>query len=97
MSAPYETLRSVLIDALAQAATGKGAERHANGRAFEDQPMLDISRMVGIGGPAFQVMKKAQEACGMASRGEFAAAERELLGAIVYAAGAVLLVREARS
>lgn len=96
MSAPYEALRSVLMDALAQAATGKGAERHANGNSFEDQPMLGIGRMVGIGGPAFQVMKKAQEACGMTNRGEYAAAERELLGAIVYAAGAVLLVREGR-
>ncbi len=97
MSAPYEALRAVLMDALAQAATGKGAERHANGRAFEEQPMIEIGRMVGLGGPAFQIMKKAQEACGMAGRGEHAAAERELLGAIVYTAGAVLLVREMRS
>lgn len=94
MSAPYEPLRAVLMDALQQAANGKGADRHANGRDFLDQPMMAIGRMAGVGGPVFQAMKKSQEAVGMVGRGSHDAAEFELLGAINYLAGAVLLMRE---
>lgn len=96
MSAPYEQLRSVLMDALAQAASGKGNERHGMGLPFESQPMIQFGRMVGMAGPAFQVLKKTNEALGMANRGQSDAAEREFLGAINYLAGCVLLVREAR-
>lgn len=89
----YESLKSVLDAALAQAAQGKGAERHANGLPFDAQPMARITEMVGVGFPLGQVLKKATEAKGMIDRGEYAAAERELLGAINYAAGAVLAIR----
>lgn len=89
----YESLVDVLDAALAQAAEGKGAERHGNGKPFDAQPMARITEMVGIGFVLGQCIKKCAEAKGMVDRGELAAAERELLGAINYAAGAVLAIR----
>lgn len=91
----YAILAAILHDAHDQAATGKGRERHANGRPFERQPILEIGRMTGPGGPIFQSIKKQQEALGMFARGETEAAIRELLGAINYTASAVLVMREA--
>ena len=86
----YEALAHILDAALMQAADGKGSERHGNGLPFTSQPMQSITGMVGLGFPIGQVMKKAQEAAGMASRGQTDAARRELLGVINYAAGAIL-------
>lgn len=93
-SGDYAALQSVLDEAFRQSAEGKGNARHANDKPFDKQPILEIGRMVGPGFAAGQVMKKAQEALGMAARGETEAAANELLGAIVYAASAVVLVRE---
>lgn len=90
----YASLRSILNDAYEQAASGKGRDRHANGKPFDRQPIMEIARMVGIGYQTGQAMKKAQEATSMAARGEGNAAEAELLGAINYLAAAVLLIRE---
>lgn len=91
----YFPLFAVLEDALDQAQRGKGRARHARGDTpFGRQPILEITRMVGVGGTAFQAVKKIQEACGMLGRGEPEAAVRELLGAIVYTAAAVIAVRE---
>lgn len=87
----YAPLRRVLSLALEQASSGKGAERHGQGKPFDKQPMMEISRMVG--GPTgcyYQAMKKTQEA----SRMEPDAAKREILGAINYLAGAYLLLDE---
>lgn len=98
--AGYECLAEVLDCALMQAASGKGAERHAQGQPFDSQPMAKITAMVGLGFPLGQIQKKAQEAGGMAARGQMDAARRELLGAINYAAGAVLAInamQQARS
>lgn len=98
--AGYECLAEVLDCALMQAASGKGAERHAQGQPFDSQPMAKITAMVGLGFPLGQIQKKAQEAGGMAARGQMDAARRELLGVINYAAGAVLAINgaaEARS
>lgn len=92
--AAYGCLQGILDDAYAQAARGKGKERHANDKPFNDQPIMEVGRIVGSGFALGQVMKKAGEAKGMADRGDADAAERELLGAIVYAAAAVLLIRE---
>ena len=86
----YQSLRRVLELALEQASAGKGKERHANDKSFDQQPMLEIGRMVG---PAFclgQAIKKSQEASRMGPD----AAKRELLGAINYLAGAYLLLEE---
>jgi len=93
-SGDYAALQKVLDEAYRQSAEGKGNARHANDKPFTEQPILSIGRMVGPGFAAGQVMKKAQEAIGMAARGETEAAANELLGAIVYAASAVVLVRE---
>jgi len=90
----YEPLAEVLSDALAHASKGKGDERHANGKPFLQQPMLEIGRMVGPGFCFGQAMKKIQEAGGMLARGERDRAIAELWGAINYTAGSVLLIRE---
>lgn len=91
--AGYECLAEVLDAALMQAASGKGAERHAGDRPFATQPMQEITRMVGVGFPLGQAMKKAQEAAGMADRGQTVAAINDLLGVINYAAGAILALK----
>lgn len=88
MDAPgYEHLAAVLKDAYAQAAFGKGKERHANDLPFDHQPMQTISRLLGNTGMTYQVCKKVVEAMNMKDR---AARRRELLGAIVYLAGVVV-------
>lgn len=88
----YAPLRRVLDLALQQASAGKGAERHGGGKPFDKQPMLEIGRMVGWQFCLGQAMKKTQEA----SRMEREAAQRELLGAINYLAGAYLLLEETK-
>lgn len=91
----YATLAGILQAAHDQAANGKGAERHAEGNPFLDQPIMNIARMLGdTGGHAYQIMKKAQEAHRMVKRDQFEAAEREVLGIINYAAAMILLIRE---
>ena len=92
---PYFDLGRVLGLALEQASGGKGAQRHGQGKPFAKQPMLEISRMLN-GSPIgcmYQAMKKTQEA----SRMDVDAAQRELLGAINYLAGAYLLLEESAS
>lgn len=88
----YETLAAVLQEAYDQAATGKGAERHANDLPFHEQPMQQIARRRGLGFLLGQVDKKTEEAQGMLERGERAAWRREILGAINYLAGALIYV-----
>lgn len=88
MRAPgYESLARVLLDALQQAAQGKGRDRHAApGQPFDEQPMQTI---VGLFGPGFalgQAAKKLHESQRLTPQ----AARAELLGAIVYIAGAVV-------
>ena len=89
----YLSLHQVLDLAIQQASSGKGKERHANDKPFDRQPMLEIGRMVGPGFCLGQAIKKAQEA----SRMEPDAAQRELLGAINYLAGAYLLLEEMKA
>ena len=87
----YDSLSGVLLEALAQAQTGKGFKRHANGRPFENQPMLEISRQLGSNHFCLgQAMKKIQES----TRMDPADAEHELKGAICYLGGAILRLRE---
>jgi len=86
MTDKYDSLRKILDAAFAQAATGKGAERHANGEEWLKQPIFTIAQQVGDGFNAGQVIKKVQEAQQMAARGEYSKAQHEVLGAIVYAA-----------
>lgn len=89
----YETLAAVLACALDQAAEGKGKERHAQSDTpFHKQPMCEIARMVGVGYQTGQAMKKTQEAMRLPAGKD----EAELLGAINYLAGAVIILREER-
>ena len=93
---PYMSLRCILDEAYKQAAEGKGKERHAGGKPFLRQPIMEIGRMVGEGYNMGQAMKKLQEAetlLHLEGKG-VEAAVRELLGAIVYTASAVILLRE---
>ena len=96
-STGYGDLHAILQDAFDQSASGKGRERHANDKPFDRQPIMEIGRMVGPGYAIGQAMKKLQEAMTMQSRNQTDAADRELLGSIVYAAAAVKLIRETRA
>ena len=86
----YTTLASILTRAYNQAATGKGADRHANELPFDKQPMQTIAAKHGVGFLLGQADKKMIEAHGMLRRGEQDKAVHELLGAINYVAGAIL-------
>lgn len=90
----YERLAQVLQSAFAQAAHGKGKERHANALPFHEQPMQQIARSRGLGFILGQADKKSQEGQGMLERGNADACVRELLGAIVYLAGAVVFIQD---
>lgn len=87
----YESLSGVLKSALDQAQHGKGKERHANGKPFEQQPIMEIGRMVGVGYMTGQAMKKTAESTRLPT---LEMKEKELLGAINYLAAAILLERE---
>lgn len=87
----YESLAEVLEMAFAQAAYGKGADRHAGGQPFDEQPMQQISELLGgVDGMAFQAIKKIREARGLQTE---EAQIRELLGAINYCAGIVIFIQ----
>ena len=81
----YGRLEEVLTKAAEQASAGKGAERHADGQRFEDQPIMWIEREF----KSFQLgqaVKKVHESQRLAPE----AAARELLGAINYLAAKVI-------
>jgi hypothetical protein len=86
----YDSLKSVLDEALAQASTGKGNERHAAGRDFEDQPICVIPKLLlddeGVA-LLYQAIKKLQESLRLPP--PMRRAER--LGAINYIAASLLL------
>lgn len=86
----YECLAQVLQAALDQAQYGKGKERHANSKPFDQQPIMQIGRMVGSGFNAGQAIKKAQESMRLSP----AHARSEFLDAINYLASAYLLSLE---
>ena len=87
----YETLAGVLRQAYAQAADGKGKERHANGNAFDEQLMTTINAMLGsVDGFLYQAIKKTVEY----KRLPKDRAVAELLGAINYLAGAVIALEK---
>lgn len=92
-SEDYAALQAILDEALHQSAQGKGAERHADGKPWTEQPIMRICETVGTGFAHGQALKKLGEAAGMLKRGEIDAARREVLGAIVYAAAVAHLLR----
>lgn len=94
MAAPgYECLANVLQMAYNQAAVGKGVERHAAvGEPFADQVMQIGAAKFGTGALLFQAFKKSEES----QRLPHDRAVNELLGAIVYLAGAVIALEKAK-
>ena len=87
----FARLSQVLNLAYEQAAKGKGVERHGFDMAFEDQPMQDIAKLHGLGFLTGQADKKSREALHML---EPERQVHELLGAIVYLAGAVIHIQD---
>ena len=88
----YFTLRYVLNQAFKQASEGKGKDRHAIDAPFEEQKSCHIARQVGIGYPIGQAVKKAIES----QRLDIDAAQKEILGAIVYLSMAHIILDEQR-
>lgn len=89
-AAGYGKLGDVLHSAFHQAARGKGKDRHADEKPFHEQSMARITQRRGIGHPLGQADKKTEEAQRMLERGEDDKAVHELLGAIIYLAGAII-------
>jgi len=98
----YASLKQVLEAAYERASIGKGKERHANHLPFDKQPILEITRDLGLGFPLGQARKKGQEAntlyyeaydisIGTTSRDQVV---NELFDAIVYLAAAVIYIKE---
>jgi len=83
---PYSSLIRVLFAAYRQASQGKGKERHADDKPFDEQPMAKINQAVGIGFSLGQAIKKSEESI----RLPYPRNVDELLGAIVYLCGAVI-------
>ena len=90
----YASLRSVLSDAIHQAAFGKGKERHANDDPFERQSICEITRKHGLAFATGQAAKKLEESHRLLQLRGAEAAINEILGAINYAAAAVIVLRE---
>ncbi len=86
----YEQFRGQVADLVLQATSprGKGEERHARGRAWEDQPIVRIPGVLGpVAGQGYligQSIKKMEESLGLPPE----RARAELLGAAVYALAA---------
>jgi hypothetical protein len=90
----YESLAEILQEALDQAQSGKGKERHAHDEPFDKQEICNGARLCGLGAMAFQVRKKTLEAVRLIERGGAEKGEPDILGAIVYAAAMLLVARE---
>lgn len=84
---PY---RHQLMRAYKMVAEGKGQIRHGAGRAWNDQPIITLSRTHGAGFPMGQAAKKIEEATRLPDE----AAVHELLGAIGYLCAAVQVIEE---
>jgi hypothetical protein len=91
----YESLFKVLIDALHHASEGKGKERHATAKPFDQQPTQLIADLLDSNdGMLQQAMKKIVESKRHKTPEHQIA---ELLGAINYTAGAIIRIkREAK-
>lgn len=98
----YHSLFFTLQEALDRAAKGKGGERHADGKAWEDQPIREITRRLThhpAGSMLFQAVKKIYETDGYFAKDGVSIdplrrAKAEILDVIVYSAAAVQLLDE---
>ncbi len=87
----YSQLEDILGEALAQASSGKGFERHSKGELWEDQRWHRVAKDHGLGYLTGQAAKKIGEQYG------YEDPERrvqEILGAINYLAMAIYKIRE---
>lgn len=90
----YEDLTRILDEALQQATSGKGKERHAGNKPFDKQPIMEIARMTGLAYQTGQAMKKIQESHTLLEIKGKEAAINELRGAIIYLAAAIKTIEE---
>jgi len=94
----YNNLKNILDGAFEQAKNGKGKERHeTNDKPFEEQHMCSIQRLLKnhpTGGLAFQSIKKIVEAGVLYNQNKIEEAKKEILGAIIYTAGMIILLDE---
>ena len=90
----YEDLTRILDEALQQATSGKGKERHAGNKPFNKQPIMEIARMTGLAYQTGQAMKKIQESHTLLEIKGKEAAINELRGAIIYLAAAIKTIEE---
>lgn len=87
----FERLAFMFRAAYAQAAVGKGVQRHAaDGAHFEDQPIFDMAKRFGVGSLLAQAFKKMEES----QRLPLERAANELYGAMVYCAAAVIALED---
>lgn len=89
MSHPYQSLSNILDEALLQASEGKGLRHVINDEHFENQIMCVIARWK-LSFPAGQAVKKIVEANKLDGEAKI----RELLGAINYIAGEIIVAKE---
>lgn len=91
----FQPLIDALQAALRQAVSGKGKERHnRDDLPFDEQPIMTLTRSVGLGFPLGQACKKAIEAQTLLDTKGWESCRNELLGAIVYLAAAVVYLDE---
>lgn len=89
----YEVLAGIFMKAVQQAAVGKGKERHASDKPFEEQQIIKIPLSLGDThgvSLAFQAIKKTTESFRLKPR----AAIEECLGVIVYTAARIYLLEQ---
>ena len=95
MSKKKDRLYGRLVYALSlaydEAAFGKGKERHANNKPFEEQTMMVANRVTAGGFSWGQIFKKIQE---IPNIKDFDLRKAEMVSIIVYAAGWVLWFEE---
>lgn len=85
----YAKLNEVFWEAMAQASSGKGKERHADDQPYEEQPIMWIEKYFNsyqLG----QAVKKLHES----QRLSKAQAVAEMLGAINYIAAHIIYINE---
>ena len=86
----YEDISIIRQLALDQAQHGKGKERHAQDLPFDQQPIMQIPRLLSSdSGLLYQAIKKIQESSRMSTE----AAIKERLGAINYIAASILYLQ----
>ena len=86
-------LEEVFASVIEQATKGKGVRHGGDTTPFLDQPWAHYAKMHGRGFLTGQAAKKLEEAASVLDGDAF---EKEVLGAIAYAAMAVLWERQER-